>query len=276
MLQAELLEQIDEKYRDHPSLKDFDNVGALAKSYVETKAMIGNSMRIPSEDAGPEAYSEFINSLVTKVPTVMVKPDFTEPKQSDEFYATMGVPDDMAKYENPEDTALIPDVEAEIRAIALKAKMTPFQYKTFIAELATREAETTTNLTAKRDGDFSALAGKWGTTHDARIEAAKKTNEEYFPGRPFEQLNTAEIEGLYAISESVTGKGATVATQAGGEISTGMTPAEATERAAEIMKRIHNPNSGLSHDEKIALSHKRIDLLVKHAGMEGSLDSLKA
>jgi len=37
-----------------PSLKDFKDIAGLAKTYVETKKMVGNSIRIPKSDA-PEA-----------------------------------------------------------------------------------------------------------------------------------------------------------------------------------------------------------------------------
>ena len=67
-LPDEILEQIDENYRDHSSLKEINDVAALAKSYVETKAMVGNSIRIPGPDAGDEARNEYIQKLINNDP----------------------------------------------------------------------------------------------------------------------------------------------------------------------------------------------------------------
>ena len=59
MLPEDVLAQIPEEYRDNEALKQFNDIGALAKSYVETKALQGQSIRIPPESAGPEAKAEY-------------------------------------------------------------------------------------------------------------------------------------------------------------------------------------------------------------------------
>jgi len=41
--------------RDDPSLKDINDVATLAKTYKDTKAFVGSSIRPPGPDASPEA-----------------------------------------------------------------------------------------------------------------------------------------------------------------------------------------------------------------------------
>lgn len=51
------------EYRDHASLKDFPDVNALAKSFIDTQKMVGNSIRIPAEDATDEEKHDFYSRL---------------------------------------------------------------------------------------------------------------------------------------------------------------------------------------------------------------------
>jgi hypothetical protein len=74
----------------------------------------------------------------------------------------------------------------------------------------------------------------------------------------------------------MTGKGPQAANQQGQIPSDAMTPEEAKTQAEEIMTRLHDPDNGLTREETMSLVNKRINLLVKYAGYEGSLDSLRA
>ena len=259
-LPSEILETIGEEYREHESLNDFNDVAALAKSYVETKAMVGNSVRKPGPDAGPEAKEEYWNKLINNDPELMMKPDFANSEQSREFFRTIGLPSESAKYENPEDMNLDESVEAEMRSLLYDAQIPQAAYAKIMSAFSDRQKQTVEMNTELQDSDMGELKGKWGMALDERMNAAKKMNEEFYPGRDFDNLNRGELEALYTISTSMTGKGAQAAADQGG-IPTKMTPDEAISQAAEIMKRIHDPKSDLSRDEKMTLQMKRIKML---------------
>jgi hypothetical protein len=276
-LPTEILEQIDEQYRGHDSLNEFNDVSGLAKSYVETKAMVGNSIRVPSKDAGPEAYQEYLNKIINNDPTLMVKPDFAEKDQSREFYRTLGLPEEFSKYENPEGMELPEDVEGEMRQLLYEANLTNAQYQKIMAAFSDRQAQTVEMNTELHNSDMSQLKGKWGQAMDDRTKAAKQANEDFYPGRPFDSLTGGELESLYNISKAMTGKGAPAANDAGGIPSDAMTPGEATARADELLKRAQTagPND-MSREERLALVNKSIELRVKYTGSDGSIDSLRA
>jgi len=268
-LPNEILESLPEELRDNPALTQFNNLEDLAKSYVETKSMVGNSLRIPNADAGTEAYGKFINDLVTKVPNVMLKPDLTNPEQSEEFFKTLGVPDDFSKYENPEGTDLNTDVEAELRQVLHSAKLTPQQYKEVIKQMSEMNRQTLENNTQFRSQDMQKLSSEWGNAKEDRIAAARKTNEEFFPGREFESLNSTEIKGLYQIHASVTG----TSLQAAGQTAireNRKTPKEALDAAEEILRNpaLYKPDTPAA--EKKRLMDKVIELK-KEAGQKASL-----
>lgn len=56
-------DSLPEDLRGHESLKDFKDVGGLAKSFIDTQAMVGNSVRIPGENASDEDVAKFYTSL---------------------------------------------------------------------------------------------------------------------------------------------------------------------------------------------------------------------
>lgn len=88
------LDVLSETYRNDPSIKDFKSIDDLAKSYVNAKSMIGNSLRIPSEDASDEAKAEFFKKLES-VPGIV---RFDENKL-DVIYDKLGRPQTPANYE---------------------------------------------------------------------------------------------------------------------------------------------------------------------------------
>lgn len=268
-LPEEVIEQLPEDLRENPALVQFNDVADLAKSYVETKSMVGNSLRIPNADAGDEAYGKFIDDLVTKVPNVMLKPDLANPEQSDEFFKTLGVPDDFSKYENPEGATLDTEVEAELRQMLHKARLTPSQYQAVINQMSEMNAQALENNTTVRQEDLKTLDAEWGNAKEDRLAAARKTNEEFFPGRDFETLNSAEIKGLYQVHASVTGTGMQAAAQPA-SVSTRLTPQEAESAAQEILR-----NPALYKDDTPAAEKKRMmDKVIKlrlEAGMQEEL-----
>lgn len=59
------LSSLDEELRSSSSLKDIKDVNSLAKSYVNAQKMLGNSIRIPSNEASTEDRQKFLDKLKT-------------------------------------------------------------------------------------------------------------------------------------------------------------------------------------------------------------------
>jgi hypothetical protein len=273
-LAPETLEALPEEITSNETLKNFDSLEALAKGFIETKSMVGQSIRIPPEEAGPEARNEFLNKLINNAPELIMKPDLSEAEQSEEFYRTMGKPEEFSKYENPEDKELNPEVEAELREVLFNADLTNAQYKKVMAAFADRQKQADEMNAELREGDINSLKGKWGMVTEERMAAAKKINDQFFPNRDFDKLTMGEVEGLFDVSKSFTGKGPQAATQISTE-SEGMTPQEAERRGEEIMKRIMT-DTDMNMDEKHKLMEKRLKILTEFGGYNDSIDSMRA
>ena len=185
---------------------------------------------------------------------------FSEPEQATEFYNLFGKPADAAQYMLPEGATLPTDVEGEIRDMAFKSNLNQEQFKILASEMDSRNNQMVENINGKTTEDMEGLKGEWGMTFDDRTKAAKSMNEQFYPGREFDNLTAAERKSLFTISESMTGKPSPIAeTVDGGPMK--MTPTEANEQADEIMRRVHDPKSELTQGEKMALINKRIKLL---------------
>lgn len=258
-LPSEILETLPEDLQTNETLNRYNSLEELAKGFVETKSMVGNSIRVPNEDAGPEARTEFINKLINKAPELMIKPDFTNPEQSDEFFTTLGVPDDFAKYENPEGVQLPEETEAELRQVLHQARLTPTQYSKVVDQLSAMNKQALENFETSKQAEMSELAGKWGNALDQRMEAAKKVNAEFFGDRNFDNLSAKEIEGLFAIHKSVTAEPMQAANQPATQ-NTILSPQEAEDQAQEILRNPALWSADTPQTEKQRLMDKVVKL----------------
>jgi hypothetical protein len=273
-LPQEILEKLPEEFRENETLNRFNDVGDLAKSYLESRSMLGNAIRVPSEDAGEEDRKQFIEKVQKNAPELMLRPNFEDPEQSDDFYRLIGRPDEPDAYGLPEDVSLNDEVVNELKRVSHDVGLSEAQFKKMVKSLASQEAERQELLQTKIEEKTEELKKEWGVTYKDRIKAAERINEEYYPGRPFETLNPAEVQGLYKMHVALTGKDAPAANQ--GDQGDGMTPAEAEERYAEIMRKVRDPKSDLSREEQQRLIKKAMGLLTKYAGYSDSIDGLRA
>ena len=259
-LPVEVADSLSDEVKTNPTLIQYKTLDDMLKGHIQTKSLVGSSIRVPGEDAGEKDMGEFYQKLMTKVPNLMMKPDFSEPEQASEFYNLFGKPADASNYMLPDGAKLPVDVEGEIRDMAFKSNLNQEQFQILASEMDSRNNQMVENLEDKTSGDMESLKGEWGLTFEDRSTAAQKMNEMFYPGRDFDLLGAAERKSLFTISESMTGKPSPVAATTDGAL-VKMTPAEAEERAAEIMRRIHDPKSEMDQGEKMALINKRIQLL---------------
>lgn len=269
-LPNEILEQLPEDLRGNETLNRYNSLEDLAKGLVETKSLVGSSIRIPQAEAGEEARQEFIQKLMNNAPELMIKPSPESPEQSNEFWRTLGYPEKPEGYSNPEDLKLNPDLENELRTVLHGAQATNDQYQKIMAAFASRETELQANMEAQRQEQEDALKGKWGQTYEERLGYAKKIHEENFPDVPFEQIAPNAIEGLYNVHVAINGQKPQAPSQP--DPTGKLPPDEALRRANEIM---NNPEYwDQSNPNQQALIKKRVEYL-KMAGMSDNLDELR-
>ena len=238
-LPAELADTISDEDKANPLLVKYENFGEYIKGTIEAQSRLGNSLRIPGPEAPESDKNAFYQKIIDMGAPVMPKPDFSQEDQAETFYRSIGKPEEQDKYDVPEGVNLPPEVIDEMRTIGFQANMTKAQFKKWTEELNTRNAATLESQQGEFSTQINELKGKWGMAFDERSAAASKINSELnlYPGKDAANLTATEIEALYNVHASLTGKGPQVATQEPNQ-SPRLTVGEVEARANEWHRKI--------------------------------------
>ena len=136
-------ESLPGELRADKTLADFKDVGALAKSYVETKRLVGDAVRVPKPDAKPEDIAAFRRKL--------------------------GVPESPDKYdvklpEMPKDFPAWNETHvADFKTAAHKAGLTPSQVQAVVQwyagnQLQVRGSESSAAVTRAKEAEAACIA----------------------------------------------------------------------------------------------------------------------
>lgn len=225
----------DPALRDDPTLKDFPDVMTLAKSYRDTKAFVGNSIRPPGPDATAETKAEFFTKLQKHAPNLLPFDD-NDAAAQDVVWSRLGRPKDAAGYEfkAPDDVPI--DMEG-LRAAALATGMTKAQF-TKAAEAAV--TATRKNL-ADAAADNKALRAEWGQAYEPKLKAAAAAASKLNAPEAFVKLiqdgklSSGQLKLWDTLAKSLGTEGTEISKQNGSPAPGVPTPAEAEAQIHEIM-----------------------------------------
>lgn len=265
----EFLSSLPEDLRDNPALQDIKDVGGLAKVFVDTKSMVGNSLRIPGDDAGEEQKTEFFSKLLEKVPNLMVKPDFDNKEQSAEFYKMFGVPESAEGYTAPEITVpdgikFDPSTMDIFREMAIAANLSNEQFQKMVPLLADNSFKKIQTAMEEFGNQIDGLKEKWGSAFDQNyniaLNLAMKTN---MPNEIIDELRnkTAEpstVEWLHTLSKQFSSEGMNFNKENFG--SDKITPDEAKEKISEINNNQQHPYWLTGHPDHASALEKMLKL----------------
>ena len=210
-LPEEFKEQISEEERGNPIFQKYKDFGAYVKGSIETASRVNHSLRVPGPEAPESDIKEFYQTIIDKGAPVIPKPDFSADDQAEEFYQSIGKPKEKDGYTVPEDIKLSDPVLEEMKDIAFGSNMTTAQFKNWAKELYSRDSQTIEQRTSEFESGINSLKTTWGMAFDERVAAAKKINEE-LKLYPIEgELTAGQLESLFNVHKSLTGKGAPAA-----------------------------------------------------------------
>jgi hypothetical protein len=234
-------DSLSDELKADPSLQDFKDVESLAKSYVSAQRMLGNSIRIPGEDAGEEARDAFYEKL-QEVPGVAKLPDLDDADERNNFYNKLGRPEqaDGYKYDIPEGLDTDPDQLGSFSQIAHEIGLTKEQANKLVGFEIQRQQQVNDQYLSARDNAEEALREKWGADFDTRLQGAKAARDMYAQQNPaaMEQIINSELGNNPVIVELFSQ--AYVNMQEEGHVGAtsnlkyGITPEEALEQIQEI------------------------------------------
>lgn len=257
-----LRDMIPEDLRMEPSLQDFKDVGSLAKSYVHANKMIGNSIRIPADDASDEAKEKFYNKLNDIPDIIRITPDNKE-----QVFSKLGKPESADGYEVnlPEELGNVDaDLLARSRQAAFDMNLTQEQANKWIEYEARLASDSVAQVYTPPEEAEAALRKVWGDDYDNRFAgaqlAAQQLQERYpedyakLMGGPL-QNNPVLLDLLAKSGKDLLSEGA--GSVPGKMVSYGLSPDEAKAKINEkrsdegFMKAYYN-QSHPNHRDAVA------------------------
>jgi hypothetical protein len=246
------------------------DIGSLAKSYVETKALQGSSIRIPGEDAGEDAVKEFNNKLIEKVPGVILKPNFDDETQSTEFFRALGMPETADGYELPEievpEGVSIDNERMEgLKAVAHKHGLTAKQFNSMMNDVLQSDIEGQVAVVKAAKESQIALKNEWGLAYDdnmasaLRVAEATHAPEGLIAAMKAGELGPETAKWLHGMAAAFKGEGSQFGDDNGGG-NAKMTPAEAQAKISEIMDNKQHPYWNPSNPGNKAALERMIEL----------------
>jgi hypothetical protein len=225
---------LPENLRNDPSIATFKDVSALVQSHIETKALVGKSIRPLGQTATAEEKKQYVEKLLQADPALVYAPDGDE-EASKRLMRRLGRPEKPEEYVF-DDTAvtaagLKPD---ELRALAVTTGLT----KTQAAALA--KVMVDANMEAKRvlSVERQALDQEWGAAKEERVLAAKAAamkmglHEVDVAG-----LTPKQLKAFYGVSKAIGVQASEFREHGAGLHGARLSPSEAQLEMQSIMGR---------------------------------------
>jgi len=263
------IEGLEEQYAENETIKRYEDVNALAKGLIETKSLIGDSIRIPSEDASDEDVNNFNTKLMERAPNLMLKPNFDDDTQSKEFFRTLGMPNSHEDYEMPEFEA--PEgVEVNVsrmegfKAIAHKYGLTKDQYSNIVKDFMSGEIDSASTQMDSHKAAMSSLKEEWGMATNDRIASALLAAEA--SGAPQSVIDSIKggnaspdlLKWMYSVGSQIGEETTNFARKK--SMHDSMSPNEAQQQLSEIRNNKDHPYNN-PEDPSNAAAIKKVVML---------------
>jgi hypothetical protein len=238
------LDDLPEVLREAPFIAKAKSAEDAFGQIKHAASIVGNSLRIPGEDATEEARDEFYQKIIDSVPDVVRLPeDWSDDEANATFRSRFGVPEEAKDYEpaDVEDFEWDDSYLDTLRAMAHQAGMSKAQFKRFTETTAAQQMAADeineSNLSEARE----SLKKEWGAAHGERmqlIENWMKLSDAPEAVRDMAadgNLTPDAANWLYEIASQYAKGGRKVAEDEPGKDKHGLTPLEAQDKIQEIL-----------------------------------------
>lgn len=270
---------LPEGFADAPFFKAAESPEAALTAIQNAASHMGQSIRIPGEDAGEDDVKAFYGKVLEKAPNLMPKP--TE-ENMEQVWAAMGRPDkaDGYQYTPPEGKEVPPDFEAFAQT-AHKHGLSQEQFRGILGEVLGGQWDQLEVMEAQQKDAMEALANEWGLAYDKNITAVKNFLRltdapegivELIAGGA---MSPAEIKWLQSIATST--KSATELVTHDQERQVAMTPVEAQNQIQEMLNNAEHPYWKATDPRHNEAVRKMLELQkFAHPDSSTSVDALRA
>ena len=265
-------DDLNEDIKSAPAFKDIgDDINDLAKNFLDVQSHLGNAIRIPSSEASDEDVTAFHARLKEKVPGLIPTPTAENKETIEMFLTALGKPEKSEGYKLPEiDGVDIDETRGELfKATAHDLGMTQKQLEGFLGKMYEADLGQQDVIGNARQEDALALKKEWGVTHENRMKAL--TDNLLLSEAPADltdavkngMVSSATIKWLDEVFGKFSSEDKHLDDNDKHLNQDDVVPAEAMERAAEVRKKLTDPNTPKVGKEYEALLAK----LVKYETM---------
>lgn len=236
-------DMLPDEIKDWNEVKEAKDADSFWNQMQNMRSFMGQSIRIPGEDASKEDKAAFNTRLQEKVPTLMPRPDEDNDEVMQAFYNQMGRPAEAKAYKVPELTApdgivLQEGLPESFKPIAYRHGLNQKQYEGVVKDYTNSTVEQAQAQLAEHQAGMKALNDEWGMKYDPNIEKAEAIRSKYFKD-VIPNLNLAGADTIKAftrIADRFGQEGAQELIESTRtEHSNAVAPAEAQERLTEIL-----------------------------------------
>ena len=263
---------LPEQWRNAPLIGKAESADDALAQIQNAAQYMGNSIRIPGEDAGKEDWAAFKDRLREKVPDLMVKPDVSDPDSIRDTFKALGVPEkpDDYRYDIPEGREALPGAE-NLRKLAHEAGITQTQFEKLVGGMQAMEYEQNDHLDVLQREDMATLQKEWGFATDQKMEAV--ANWLKLTDAPESIQELAASKGLSA-ADYVWLHGIATSTRAASELTnlpkdetqTVLSPDEAEIKIQEMLNNHEHPYWNAAHRGHKAAIERMVELQRMRAG----------
>ena len=277
-------EKLPEAIKDWGEVRDSKSEDSFWEQMSNMRSMMGQSIRIPTEDASKEDMAAFDKRLIEKVPSLMRKPDMDNVEVMDAFYTQLGRPEEAKKYDVPELKApegitLQDGLAEDFKGIAYKHGLTQKQYEGVVQDYTQNSIDVVEQQITEQKSEMAALNSEWGMKFEPNMEKAEAVRSKYF-GDVVSSLDVAGADTIKAftnIADKFGAEGSQNLIEATREQTNLVAPAEAQERLSESLGNKEHAYWN-AHDSAHKQAVDKVLLLTKQANpkMSSNVDDLRS
>ena len=253
-------DSLDSEIRENLARDYIKDLPGLVKVFQDQKSHLGNSIRVPGDDASDADKQAFYTKLQEKVPNLIPKPDKEDKEAWDALHVMLGRPGEVGDYKMPEMENLDTTRMEGFRNKAFELGLTQSQFEAIVQSEYDVNTQTNEDSKTAHEADLKALSNDWGLTYDKRLTDIRNFADR--TGAPKDllemldnkQIGAEALKWFHTLAKNVSGGGSEVRSQAPGGTDD-VPPAEALARAREIMTKLgdmkpSDPQYRALHDKR--------------------------
>lgn len=256
---------LDPEYVQHLEKNGIKDVQGLIKQHMDAQSYIGNSIRVPGEDAGEDDRKAFYEKLRKHAPDLIPAPN--DPESKEKVFQALGKPEKPDEYQVEVPEAMGSQFDDDrlnmFREAAHKHNLTKEQFEGVMKDVLGADAASYENVMAEVEKSKQQLKSEWGQAYDQRVGTVNKLIES--TGAPDSLVQMAKngdldpsvVKWMYDLTVRMGSDESLNLSVDHGQGS--MTPSEANDRLNEILSNREHPYWNASHPD-----HKNaVDKVIK-------------